>query len=135
MLASEASVPSGEVGLARQIAARANPLCLLVDNDLITKFAGFNETEDLIEKQNPAFAHGTSISGTIPEESLMLLNPCPLFLHNAVNLGLPKIFRDNQLDGRILSHAKSRVPDRTPNDRDSRIHSYSGNRVVLYQPL
>lgn len=135
MLASEASVPSCEVGFARQIAPRANLLCYLVDDDLMTKFVDLNETEDLVEKQNPAFGHLGSLISTILEEPLMLLNPRRLFLHNAVDLGLPEIFGDNQLDGRILVHAKARVPDRTPNNCYRPIHGHSANRVVLYQPL
>jgi hypothetical protein len=65
----------------------------------------------------------------------MLLNPRRLFLHNAIDLGLLEIYRDDQLDGRILPDAKSRVPDRTTNNCDSRIHSRSGDGVVLYQAL
>lgn len=70
MLASEVSVPSREIGLTRQIAARANLLCHLVDDDLVTKFADLNETEDLVEKQNPAVGHRRGLGGSCPADDI-----------------------------------------------------------------
>jgi hypothetical protein len=107
--------------------ARANLLRLLVNKDFAPKFGRSHEAEDFVKKQNLAFVHPRRLGGTISEEPLMLLNPYGLLPHDAVCLGLVKILRNDQLDGRILPHTKPRVFHRTANDCDKPIHIHSGN--------